>query len=143
MPHYDDGIDTYVYPSSLSPHYVISYLFWGRVAYRFFTSSRSRGDAITQTVVRRIDNYTSWSLTAVDLLGAVVTVMPKPACHESESSIILSMCNTTQRRCSGRKSFGLHSRKVVLQPCFRSCFRSPWSAYTLEKWCCNGGLRVI
>lgn len=115
MPHYDDGIDTYVYPSSLSPHYVISYLFWGRVAYRFFTSSRSRGDAITQTVVRRIDNYTSWSLTAVDLLGAVVTVMPNPLA--TRVSHLLSCQCATQR----------NGVVVVVSR----------SAYTLEKWCCN------
>lgn len=80
-----NGIDVYVYPLYVIPKRLRHvYLFSGRVFRHTFTSSRSRGDVVTNITAGRINYYTSQRLTAVDLSGAVVNRDARPACRESE-----------------------------------------------------------
>lgn len=72
MVHYVYGVDTYVLPVTRYPTITSFHLILGRVFRHPFTSSRSRGDVVTNITAGRINYYTSQRLTAVDLLGAVV-----------------------------------------------------------------------
>lgn len=70
---------------------------------------------------------------AVDLRGSAVRRYAPPACLARVSDVLRCQCATeTQRRFNGRKSFGLHSRKVVLQPLF-GCVSFAVQRLTLPK----------
>lgn len=71
---------------------------------------------------------------AVDLRGSAVRRYAPPACLARVSDVLRCQCATQRNGVVVVVSpNGLHSRKVVLQPCFSVVFRSPFSGLHSRK----------